>query len=262
MQNESFTSDDASNDEEYIVENKTLGIKWQQSYSSKHNTKVLIELTGSFSDLLKNKYNSKAMIVWEDIKAKRIIEKHLIIEKSEILRIEIEEKYSDLIQTYSSVHNFRLKRQLLSLIAKKYELLPLSKAFNCTEWQVKKAREHASNIGPGQIFEITPYFKEKLDEHLIDSFLEFITSQDYMQDIAHGHKIIKLSNNINLLSPDTIRLATNKQIFDDYKSLCQSEGVKYLSEMTCCRILNICSASKRKSLQGNYNFGFCYLFFS
>jgi hypothetical protein len=62
----------------------------QQAYSSKHNTKVLTELTGSFSDSFKSKYDTKEMLVWEDIVDKRIVEMNIIKKKSEILIIEIE----------------------------------------------------------------------------------------------------------------------------------------------------------------------------
>jgi hypothetical protein len=40
---------------------------------------MIIVLTGSFSDFLKNKNDTKAILVWEEIMAKRIAEKNLII---------------------------------------------------------------------------------------------------------------------------------------------------------------------------------------
>jgi hypothetical protein len=41
-----------------------------------------------------------------------------------------------------------------------------------------------------------------------------------------------------------------EQIVKQYESYCNESGFKLMSRSTLCRILNVCSASVRKSLQG------------
>jgi len=82
---------------------------------------------------------------------------------------------------------------------------------------------------------------------LIDSFLEWISQNDYLQDVAFGDRTIKITKGISIVMPNVIRKASHTKIIDDYKLF---YGENSLSTSVCYKILNECSASFSKCLQG------------
>jgi hypothetical protein len=75
-----------------------------------------------------------------------------------------------------------------------------------------------------------------------------------VQDLLFGEKFLKLSSNVQVKVPNIIRTMIPAQIVKQYKSHCDESGFSPISRSTLCRILNVCSASVRKSLQGLDNF--------
>ena len=84
----------------------------------------------------------------------------------------------------------------------------------------------------------------------LDHFLTFITSPYIMQDLPFGEKTLKLSSNTEIKIPNVVRTLIPEQVVKQYQSFCQETGFEPMSRTTLCRILKVCSASVRKSLQG------------
>ncbi|KAK3732459.1 hypothetical protein QZH41_014902, partial [Actinostola sp. cb2023] len=90
------------------------------------------------------------------------------------------------------------------------------------------------------------YRLKKLD-HI---FLSFITSARVMQDLPFGEKTLKLSSKTEIKIPNVIRSSIPEQIVRQYQSYCSETEFSPMSRSSLCRILKVCSASVRKSLQG------------
>ena len=84
----------------------------------------------------------------------------------------------------------------------------------------------------------------------LDHFLSFITSAHIVPDLPFGEKSLKLSSNVQIKVPNVIRMMIPEQIVKQYQSHCNESGFVPMSRSTLCRVLNVCSASVRKSLQG------------
>ena len=78
----------------------------------------------------------------------------------------------------------------------------------------------------------------------------FITSTNIVQDLPFGEKSLKLSSSAVIKVPNVIRSIIPEHIIEQYKGYCRESGFTPMSRSTLCRILNVCSATVRKSLQG------------
>jgi hypothetical protein len=146
--------------------------------------------------------------------------------------------------------NPRLKTQMLTLIPEYYSNASLMQFFEITKYQIDKARKQSKEAGVGELMGKGKRFRNKLTKASISIFLNFITSDDYMHDVANGDKIMKFENGDEFVIPNTVRLACNIKIIRDYFLMCERESIKPLSQSTCYKLLNKCPASYRKSMQG------------
>ena len=81
-------------------------------------------------------------------------------------------------------------------------------------------------------------------------FLEFITSARVVQDLPFGEKTLKLSS-AEIKIPNVVRTSIPEKIVKQYQSYCMETGFSLpLSRSSLCRILKVCSASTRTSLEG------------
>ena len=85
----------------------------------------------------------------------------------------------------------------------------------------------------------------------LDHFLAFITSSRVVQDLPFGEKTLKLSSGSEIKIPNVIRTSIPEQIVKQYLSHCKDTSFSSpLSRSSLCRVLKVCSASLRTSLQG------------
>ena len=71
-----------------------------------------------------------------------------------------------------------------------------------------------------------------------------------MQDLPFGEKTLKLSS-AEIKIPNVVRTSIPEQIVKQYQSYCMETGFSLpLSRSSLCRILKVCSASTRTSLEG------------
>ena len=71
-----------------------------------------------------------------------------------------------------------------------------------------------------------------------------------LQDVAYGTRKLKLDSGETILMPNVIRTAIPSRIIAQYNEFCNSTEFQPASDSTLFKILNVCSASKQKSMQG------------
>ena len=124
------------------------------------------------------------------------------------------------------------------------------------------ARHHRLLHGRGAVVPISTSTRMYVEPEKLDHFLSFITSTHIVQDLSFGEKSLKLSSSAVIKVPNVITSIIPEHIIGDmsridlvsiieqYKSYCHESGFTPMSRSMLCRILNVCSATVRKSLQG------------
>ena len=119
-----------------------------------------------------------------------------------------------------------------------------------TTWQIKRARAHARECGPGLLAEKSSSYRVRLDVTLVDHFIDFINRPYFYQDVAFGTQKLKLNNGQEVLIPIVIRTVTRSTMISQYLMFCEEEQVVPLSRATLFRILEVREASQQRSLCG------------
>ena len=71
-----------------------------------------------------------------------------------------------------------------------------------------------------------------------------------IQDVAFGTKTMKLGSGERIIIPAVIRTVIPSRIIQQYTSYCKQQDFVPASERSRFRMLDVCSASMKKSLQG------------
>ena len=71
-----------------------------------------------------------------------------------------------------------------------------------------------------------------------------------MQDLPFGQRSIVLSDKTTIKVPNVIRTLIPERVLQQYTAYCDECNFRTLSRSTLLRVLSVCSASSRKSLQG------------
>ena len=122
---------------------------------------------------------------------------------------------------------------------------------NLTRYRFSEARKHILIEGRGAA--LSPQSSQTrmvLSQTQLDHFLDFITSPHVIQDLPFGEKSIKLSSKEVIIVPNVIRMMVPESIVKQYLAYSHECGFTALSRRSLLRILDVCSASVRKSLQG------------
>ena len=156
-----------------------------------------------------------------------------------------------ILLAYKECENKSTKMQILSVICNKYsqsqiqEFLP-----GISLRQIKNARKHAQEHGPGEPIVKEQIFRCRLDMEKVEEFVCFISWSTFLQDVAFGTKTLKLHSGESLPIPALVRTMTTTKIVHLYQEECKRENKAPLKKRTCFRIMEVCNASKQKSLQG------------
>jgi hypothetical protein len=168
-----------------------------------------------------------------------------------------ETNYSEfvpLMQAYSNATTKNVKTQILSLYAYQYPVKTLQKIHEpyakLTEWQIKRARSHARESGPGSLVETSPCHRIRLQPVKIDHFLDFVNRPYFYQDVAFGTRELRLENGEKITMPNVIRKVTSSTMIMQYLQFCKEKQFEALSQATLFRILKVREASQQKSLSG------------
>ncbi|XP_078363752.1 uncharacterized protein LOC144647960 [Oculina patagonica] len=156
-----------------------------------------------------------------------------------------------ILLAYKECENKSTKTQILSLISDKFsqsqiqELLP-----GISLRQIKNVKKHAQECGPGEPVVKEQIFRCRLDMEKVKDFVYFISRSTFLQDVAFGTKTLKLQSGESIPIPALVRTMTATKIVHLYQEECKAENKIPLKERTCFRLIEVCSASKQKSLQG------------
>lgn len=159
-----------------------------------------------------------------------------------------------LMQAYSKAPTRNVKTQILSLYAYRYPARTLQRIHEpyerLTEWQIRRARAHAKERGPGLLVEKSKFHRVRLPRVKLDHFIDFVNRPYFYQDVAFGTRKLVLSSGEKIEMPNVIRKVTRSAMIKQYLQFCTEEKVEPLSRATLFRILEVREASQQKSLSG------------
>ena len=161
----------------------------------------------------------------------------------------------NLIDAYNNAQSSKSRKEILSIFAQNFKRKQLKELIpGLTDFRIKEARKHCKEHGPGTAVPTAPVHRFFLSEDKVDHFLRFITSDMVSQDTAYGTSKMKLESGVELVIPKPIRKLIPARIIAQYLKICEESGFKPASTRTLFRILEVCPASTRKSLQGLDNY--------
>ena len=156
-----------------------------------------------------------------------------------------------LAEMYQHASSWDTRRQVLAIIADLVPFRELQKFIpGLTEYRFKEARLHICKFGRGAAVPLKKSPRMRVNENQLDHFLAFITSSHVVQDLPFGQRYLHLSNGQILETPNVIRSMIPQRIIEQYTQFCKESDMKPLSPSTISRLLSVCSATVRKSLQG------------
>ena len=156
-----------------------------------------------------------------------------------------------LAECYNNATHWSTRRQILSIMADKVTFKDLQRWIpNLSRYRFNIARHYLLLHGRGS--EVPPVNNTRMyiAPEKFDHFLSFITSTHIVQDLPFGEKKLRLSSNVELKVPNVVRSLIPEHIVLQYQGYCKDVGFTPMSRSTLCRVLSVCSASTRKSLQG------------
>ena len=152
---------------------------------------------------------------------------------------------------YKECENRSTKTQILSLICNKYSQSQIQEFLPGISLQrIKNARNHVQEHGSGELVIKEQMFRCRLDMEKVKEFVHFISRSIFVQDVAFGTKTVKLHSGESIRIPALVRTMTTTKIVHLYQQECKIKSKVPLKERTCFRIMEMCSSSKKKSLQG------------
>lgn len=155
------------------------------------------------------------------------------------------------MKAHNEAESWQTKRQILSLFANDFSRTELQELIpGLSKWRIDQARQHAVVTGKGQPVLEKPVFRTRIDMAKVDHFLDFISRPDMIQDVAFGTKTMKLDSGERIIIPAVIKTVIPSRINEQYTSYCKHQDFEPASERSLFRMLEVCSASMQKSLQG------------
>ena len=162
---------------------------------------------------------------------------------------------SDLIKALVKAHDdaqtWQTKQQILSIFANDFSRSELQEIIpGLSKWRIDQALLHATSSGRGQPVLEKPIFRTRIGSVNVDHFLDFISRPELLQDVAFGTKTLKLDSGERITIPAVVRTMIPTRIIKQYISYCEEQQFEPAGERSLFRILDTCSASMQKSLQG------------
>ena len=169
--------------------------------------------------------------------------------------IQVSEELAALMTAYKNATTRNLKLQILSIYTHNYPTKTLIKLHEpyakVTMWQIRKARLHAQQNGPGNIIETQEHSRIRVNTTKLDHFLAFANRPHFYQDVPCGTRNLKLDSVQTLTMPNIIHVnVTRSPLIQQYFKHSEEEGVEPLSRATLFRVLEVREVSERRSLQG------------
>ena len=156
-----------------------------------------------------------------------------------------------LAECYENASHWSSRRQILSIFSDKVSFKTIQRWIpNISRYRYNIARHHLLLHGRGAEIPLQKHARIRVPLDKLDHFLAFISSTRVVQDLPFGEKTLKLSGS-EIKIPNVVRNSIPEQVVKQYQSYCVETGFNSpLSRSSLCRILDVCSASVRTSLQG------------
>lgn len=156
-----------------------------------------------------------------------------------------------LADCYQAASNWETRRQILSIMADKVRYSTLLKFIpGLTRYRFTEAKRHCMIYGRGAPIQPSRSLRRDYSVSQVHHFITFITGSHIVQDLPFGERSVTLSNKDTLKLPNVIRMVIPERVVKQYLAYCEEVDFKALSRSTLLRILSVCPASTRKSLQG------------
>ena len=154
-------------------------------------------------------------------------------------------------ECYQEANHWETRCQILSIMADKVRYSKLLRYIpGLTRYRFTEAKRHCLTYGRGAPVQPERSPRTDVPSSQIEHFIAFITGAHIVQDLPFGEKSITLSNKDTIKIPNVIRTIVPERVVKQYHAYCADSGFKPLSRSTLLRILAVCPASTRKSLQG------------
>ena len=162
---------------------------------------------------------------------------------------------TSLAEAYNNTSHWTVRRQILSIMVKDVIVFPVIRMFipGLTDNRFNAARQHADFVGKGVVVDDTRTPTIRYEDCQLEHFIEFIVSPHICTDLSFGEKELHLSTGETLRIPLTIRNLAPQRIIIQYYKYCEEyygNTFRSLGQSTLFSILNQCTASMRRSLQG------------
>ena len=156
-----------------------------------------------------------------------------------------------LAECYNNASHWSTRRQILSIIADKVSFQTLQRWIpGLIRYRFNTARHHRLLHGRGSVIPTPCHTRMYVAAEQLDHFLDFITSANIVQDLPFGERKLKLSSKEKIIVPNVVRTVIPDRIVQQYNLFSSEAGFVPMGRSTLLRILNVCSASVRNSLQG------------
>ena len=99
-----------------------------------------------------------------------------------------------------------------------------------TQWRFYAAKHHSENVGIGKPVPQAPIHIKRIDDQLLDHFIDYITSSSVVKDLPYGTKSMTLSTGEIVEIPNLIRSLAPTTLINQYLRHCEFEGVNHLGE--------------------------------
>ena len=121
------------------------------------------------------------------------------------------------------------------------------------------ARRHGVQYGADalatQIGKKKTILRQKIDPAQVEHFIQFITSQNVIQDLPFGTRKLRLTSGEEINIPNVIRLLIPSRLVDQYLHFCHETVFKPLGKSTLLKVIaESCGSSVRKCMQGLDNY--------
>lgn len=188
--------------------------------------------------------------LWETLVNSRAMKHHFTLASSGTEDVDLA-LLESLVECYNNATQWDTRRQILSIMVDKVSFKSLQRLIpNLTQYHFKIAKQHLLLHGKGSLVPRPIQKRMYVSSEMIDHFICFITSQHIVQDLPFGQKHLSLSSGQVLEVPNVIRALIPERIVQQYQEYCKESGITCLSRRSLLRILDVCSASVWKSLQG------------
>ena len=191
-----------------------------------------------------------AEMLWSTLVNSKAIHKHFACASVEQDNID-SALLESLAECYNNATQWDTRRQILSIMVEKISLKSLQQYIpDITPYRYKIAKQHVLLHGRGCPLPKPTQKRMRAPPEMVDHFISFITSQHIIQDLPFGQKTLTLSSGKVLIVPNVIRNMIPERIVQQYQAYCKESNITSLSRSSLLRILEVCSASVRTSLQG------------